>query len=207
MIEILTKIGAKITIIVVENREPYYFIIICKCKEAPSSLFSYQMLVSTLTTDERPIYYKVYGSHPLVMDKNKPSIPNIIVRYWKLCSHTSLKKRPKFKKKFILHHDNMCPHTSSKTTVFLTKHGIEVKGHHPYSPNLAPMPFLALSMPEIHSLGIEIRHQWSSCCSGKFLLQFYWFEWVCQNVGEMEGDMGQMYRVTRTLFWKNSIAE
>ncbi len=28
MIEILTKIRAKITIIVVENREPYYFIII-----------------------------------------------------------------------------------------------------------------------------------------------------------------------------------
>ncbi len=33
MIEILTKIRAKITIIVVENRESYYFIIICKCKE------------------------------------------------------------------------------------------------------------------------------------------------------------------------------
>ncbi len=31
-IEIFTKIHAKITIIVVENREPYYFIIICKCK-------------------------------------------------------------------------------------------------------------------------------------------------------------------------------
>ncbi len=30
MIEILTKIHAKITIIVVENREPYYFIIIYK---------------------------------------------------------------------------------------------------------------------------------------------------------------------------------
>ncbi len=47
MIEILTKIPAKITIIVVENREPYYFIIICKCKEVPLSLFSYQMLAST----------------------------------------------------------------------------------------------------------------------------------------------------------------
>ncbi len=47
MIEILMKIGEKITITVVENREPYYFIIICKCKEVPLSLFSYQMLVST----------------------------------------------------------------------------------------------------------------------------------------------------------------
>ncbi len=62
MIEILTKIPVKITIIiVVENGEPYYFIIICKCKEVPLSLFSYQMLASTLTTDERSIYYNVYA--------------------------------------------------------------------------------------------------------------------------------------------------
>ncbi len=47
----LTKIHAKITIIVVENREPY-FITICKCKEGPLSLFSYQMLASILTMDE-----------------------------------------------------------------------------------------------------------------------------------------------------------
>ncbi len=31
----------KSTIIVVENREPYYFIIIYKCKEVPLCLFSY----------------------------------------------------------------------------------------------------------------------------------------------------------------------
>ncbi len=61
MIEILTKIRVKITIIVVENVEPYYFIIVCKCKEVPLSLFPYQMLASTLTTDERSIYYKVYA--------------------------------------------------------------------------------------------------------------------------------------------------
>ncbi len=61
MIEILTKIRVKITIISVENRESYHFIIICKCKEVPLSLLSYQMLASTLTTDEWPIYYKVYG--------------------------------------------------------------------------------------------------------------------------------------------------
>ncbi len=35
MIEILTKIGAKITIIVEENREPYYFLIIYECEEVP----------------------------------------------------------------------------------------------------------------------------------------------------------------------------
>ncbi len=64
MIEILTKIRVKITIIVVENREPYYIIIICKCKEVPVSLFSYQMLVSTLTIAEQSIYYKVYGYYP-----------------------------------------------------------------------------------------------------------------------------------------------
>ncbi len=62
MIEILTKIRAKITIIVVKNREPYYyFIIIYKCKEVTLSLFSYQMLASTFDSDEQSSYYKVYG--------------------------------------------------------------------------------------------------------------------------------------------------
>ncbi len=64
MIEILTKIGANITIIVVENGEPFYFIIIYKCKEVPLSLFSYEMLASTLTTDERSIYCTVYDKNP-----------------------------------------------------------------------------------------------------------------------------------------------
>ncbi len=59
MIEILTKIHAKITIIVAENRELYYFIIICKCKQIPWCLFSYQMLASTLTMDEWSIYYEI----------------------------------------------------------------------------------------------------------------------------------------------------
>ncbi len=63
MIEILTKILAKITIIVVENREPYYFIIIYKCKEVPLSLFSYQMLTSTFDSDEQSRYQKVYLSY------------------------------------------------------------------------------------------------------------------------------------------------
>ncbi len=35
MIVILMKIRAKITIIVVQNKEPDYFIIICKCKKCP----------------------------------------------------------------------------------------------------------------------------------------------------------------------------
>ncbi len=59
MIKILTKICGKITIIVVTNGEPYYFIIIYKCKEFPLSLFSYQMLASTFDSDERSSYYKV----------------------------------------------------------------------------------------------------------------------------------------------------
>ncbi len=64
MIEILTKIQipVKITIIVAENRELYYciIIIISKCKDVPLSLFSYQMLASTLTMDEWSIYSKVF---------------------------------------------------------------------------------------------------------------------------------------------------
>ncbi len=56
----LTKTRAKITIILVENREPYYFITICKCKEDPLSLFSYQMQASILTMDEQSSNYTVY---------------------------------------------------------------------------------------------------------------------------------------------------
>ncbi len=51
----------KITIIVVKNGEPYYFIIIYKYKEVPLSLFSYQMLASSVDSDERSSYHKVYG--------------------------------------------------------------------------------------------------------------------------------------------------
>ncbi len=54
------NICGKITIIVVKNREPYYFIIIYKCKEVPLSLFSYQMLASTYDSDEWSSHYKVY---------------------------------------------------------------------------------------------------------------------------------------------------
>ncbi len=61
MIEILTIVHAKITIIVVENREPYYFIAICKRKYGPLSLLSYQMLASILIMDEQSSYYKVYA--------------------------------------------------------------------------------------------------------------------------------------------------
>ncbi len=56
MIEILTKIHAKIAIIVVENREPYCFIIIFKCEQVPLSLFSFQMLASTFDYHKRSRY-------------------------------------------------------------------------------------------------------------------------------------------------------
>ncbi len=65
MIEILT------TIIVVENREPYYLIIFCKCNGVPLSLFSYQMLASTLTTDEQSCYYKIGMSNVSIIIYNE----------------------------------------------------------------------------------------------------------------------------------------
>ncbi len=60
------KVRAKITIIVVENRESYYFIIICKYKEVPLSLFLMKCWLQLLTTDERSSYYKVYASDSTV---------------------------------------------------------------------------------------------------------------------------------------------
>ncbi len=56
------KIRAKITKIIVENREPYYFIIICQFKEVPLSLyFLIRCWLQLLTTDEWSSYYKVHG--------------------------------------------------------------------------------------------------------------------------------------------------
>ncbi len=68
----LMKIHANITITVVENRKPYYFITICKCKQGRLSLFSYQMLASVLTMDEWSSYYKVYAARlfPIKFNQN-----------------------------------------------------------------------------------------------------------------------------------------
>ncbi len=64
MIEVLTKIRARITIIVVENREAYYFIIICKCKEVLLSLFFLiRCWLQLLTTNEQSSYYEVYAEN------------------------------------------------------------------------------------------------------------------------------------------------
>ncbi len=68
---ILTKIRAKITIIVVENREPYYFIIIYKHEEVPLFLFSYQMLDSTFDSYERSSYY---SKRAALVSPREPSI-------------------------------------------------------------------------------------------------------------------------------------
>ncbi len=48
-------------IIVVENREPYYFVIIYKCKEVMLSIFLIRCWLQLWTSDERSSYYKVYG--------------------------------------------------------------------------------------------------------------------------------------------------
>ncbi len=60
MIKILTKIREKITMIVIENREPHYFIIIFKYEGVLLFLFSYQMLASIFDSRKRSSYYKVY---------------------------------------------------------------------------------------------------------------------------------------------------
>ncbi len=58
MIKILTKAHVKIIIIVVENREPYYFIIICKCKVVPCPYFLIRCWFQLLTTNEQSSFYE-----------------------------------------------------------------------------------------------------------------------------------------------------
>lgn len=45
------------------------------------------------------------------------------------------------KRRIILHHDNASSHTSAQTTQYLTGENIELMGHPPYSPDLAPNDF------------------------------------------------------------------
>lgn len=45
------------------------------------------------------------------------------------------------KRRIILHHDNASSHTSAQTKEFLTGQNIELMGHPPYSPDLAPNDF------------------------------------------------------------------
>ena len=45
------------------------------------------------------------------------------------------------RRRIILHHDNASSHTSGQTKTFLSSHNIELMGHPPYSPCLAPNDF------------------------------------------------------------------
>lgn len=45
------------------------------------------------------------------------------------------------RRRIILHHDNASSHTSVQTTQYLTGQNIELMGHPPYSPDLAPNDF------------------------------------------------------------------
>ncbi len=60
MIEILTKIRAKITIIVVVENENLIISLLFVNVKSSIILFSYQMLAPTFNYDEQSIYYKVY---------------------------------------------------------------------------------------------------------------------------------------------------
>lgn len=45
------------------------------------------------------------------------------------------------RRRIILHHDNASCHTSRETTLFLEGQNVELTGHPPYSPDLAPNDF------------------------------------------------------------------
>ncbi|XP_070070207.1 histone-lysine N-methyltransferase SETMAR-like [Drosophila takahashii] len=45
------------------------------------------------------------------------------------------------RRRIILHHDNASSHTSAQTSAFLTGQNVELMGHPPYSPDLAPNDF------------------------------------------------------------------
>ncbi len=74
----------------------------------------------------------------------------------KLREHVQ-RKRPEISKSFILHQDNAPAHTSSLTRAFLDKWKIEVLGHPPYSPDLAPCDFWLFPMLKKHLRGFQFE--------------------------------------------------
>lgn len=50
-------------------------------------------------------------------------------------------RKKKRQRRIILHHDNASSHTSAETTTYLTGQNVELMGHPPYSPDLAPNDF------------------------------------------------------------------
>lgn len=50
-------------------------------------------------------------------------------------------RKNNFKRRIILHHDNASSHTSAQTSDYLSSENIELMGHPPYSPDLAPNDF------------------------------------------------------------------
>ncbi len=58
----LTKIRAKITIIVIENREPIILLLFVNVKKSRYPYFLIRCWLQLLRTDERSSYYKVYDS-------------------------------------------------------------------------------------------------------------------------------------------------
>ncbi|KAL7741870.1 hypothetical protein ACLKA6_012087 [Drosophila palustris] len=58
-----------------------------------------------------------------------------------VCLKSSEKSKNKQEKTNILHHDNASSHTSAQTSAFLTGQNVELMGHPPYSPDLAPNDF------------------------------------------------------------------
>lgn len=63
--------------------------------------------------------------------------------YATICLPKVLAKIRKINKrrKIILHHDNASCHTSAQTTAYLNIENVELMGHPPYSPDLAPNDF------------------------------------------------------------------
>ncbi len=69
------KICAKITIIVEENREPYYFIIIYKCKEVPVSLLAFKYATRSVIFGNQTVTdknFSIKGSAFFIIFKNSP---------------------------------------------------------------------------------------------------------------------------------------
>jgi len=50
-------------------------------------------------------------------------------------------KELRHRSRLLFHHDNASSHTGLKTVTFFKKSGIEILGHPPYSPDLAPCDF------------------------------------------------------------------
>ncbi len=91
--------------------------------------------------DHKGLIYQHFVKNVKVKGKRRNFTSTDYLKVLKTLQRHINKKRPELKNRWILHHDNVRPHTARVVTEWLEQQNIETVPHPPYSPDLAPCDF------------------------------------------------------------------